>query len=218
MVLGIRRRNREMSMRTWKIALATILLVAPTAYGASALMVTAENWDATAKTFDLVISVDPAGQQYIGMSIFAKPNTPVADNAFKIVSRQFAPDGPGLISSEPGWSGSIANKYLTASTTGKDLGGSIDTSDVDHFPDGYATAGGLVQTLHMVLTNTADPTPTSPVKLSFWGAFTDPDYAAKGFGNARNSSNPLVVELTPEPASMLLLAAGAAFFARRRKA
>lgn len=56
-----------------------------------------------------------------------------------------------------------------------------------------------------------EPTATFPVTVTWMGDWADPSAASDYW-------QPVSTVITPEPASMLLLAAGAAFFGRRRRA
>jgi len=74
-------------------------------------------------------------------------------------------------------------------------------------PASGVTVGGDLITL----TLETNPDATYPITVTFMGDWSFVD-------GVNDFWEPLTLTITPEPASMLLLAAGAAFFARRRRA
>jgi len=87
-----------------------------------------------------------------------------------------------------------------AADPNKDLGSTTSTDNLMSYSGVY---------MNLTIAAPASAIGKTVTILSSWGNPTD-------FGNYDLA--PVVVTLTPEPASMLLLAAGAAFFARRRRA
>jgi len=183
----------------WKIVLASMLL-ATTAFGAVDLTVTPlQATPNAAKQVVLTISLDITAPSAVnGIGIY-----PVTDavNAVKVAGR------------------AATNSVLTDPTDSAAVGRILDASGAIDLgftaAVGASTAAsGPVETLTLELMPGANPTQQNPILITFYGVWSGPN----GTGGGDNLDIFKVVSITPEPASMLLLAAGAAFFARRRRA
>jgi len=119
----------------------------------------------------------------------------------------------GLVGTVTPW---VAN---TSKIPGKALAdlGDLGFNTSDATTPAYLTAGGPLVTYNFWL---PAGVPTSDIKIRFNCSTTlfTGEYSDGIPLTADGPAVATVVTLTPEPASMLLLAAGAAFFARRRRA
>lgn len=113
----------------------------------------------------------------------------------------------------------LTNSVVTDPTVSNPVGltldaaGSIDlgaTAAVGKSTD----ASGPFMTLTLGIDPSVKPTKDNPVEVTFYTLWFGPGGQAGG----ENLDIFRTVQITPEPASMMLLAAGAAFFARRRRA
>lgn len=176
----------------WKIAVASMLL-AGTSFGAAVL--TGPTGDVMTGT-TVTLSMQNDGTSAInGMDIF--PRSP---GAGKVVVAAWELVNPVL---------NTKINSVTAFTPGMDLMGLNDWGVKSASPSvGTMDSGDLVK-----LTLELAPGVTDNQVITFEAAWADTDF---------NEGEPSFVTFTltpvPEPASMLLLAAGAAFFARRRRA
>lgn len=210
-------------MKTWKLAVVAMLAVASSSFGAVSLSVTPENAviDATG-LFSVDISYTrDVNSGLIAMSIFPFPD---ADGEVQLVGIEASGVGLGK------WSGANAGRFDPAISpdglpmADPDFGVPVDMlktgTDIGATP--FSVSGGN-QTAAI---NTAGTTAygrfwfktmggTAPWHLIFNGSWTQKttggDFVVGG------TFPDTLVTITPEPASMLLVAAGAAFFARRRR-
>jgi hypothetical protein len=183
-----------------KIAALVTMALASVSFGAVSLQapdMVVPNPDGT---FSIPIQLNiTGGEQVLGLSIFGFSDK--GANTVQVVTRDLPADGPGTIIAD--WTVSqtaIKTKYIGGSL---DMGGSVaDPMD----PGTYITAGGPLMTLNLkspVLTNI-------PLTVTLKSSYTNADFNPVSMAD--------VSVYVPEPISALLLAVGAAFFARRRVA
>jgi len=218
-------------MKMLKIA-AIVALMASTTFGA--VTVTVDPMNATYgadKVVALKISYSAQADNLCGMSLFLQP---AADNELEIVG--FV---PGLTSTTAGGlsqfspTGTTANKNKIWTDPQMDWVGTLPMDDPDagvavpltrvagslgmdigatpHAPNSFLPLNNIDQEYATIYIKTLVPTAT----LGIQGTWTT---KVNGEFQGGGAFGPMTVVITPEPASMLLLAAGAAFFARRRKA
>jgi hypothetical protein len=168
------------------------MLLATSAFGAASLTIQgAPNIpvDATgAATLTFVIS-NPEALAINGFSLHAEGQA----DAVRITSRTF-PDP-------------VVKDASDASAVGKLLSAVFDLGATGDFGVGQASTNFTVMTLGLKM----EPGINAPVPLVFIGSYNTADFEEGPLPGVS-------VQLVPEPASMLLVAAGAAFFARRRRA
>jgi len=184
----------------WKIAVASMLL-ATTAFGAVDLTVN-PNGNVTANAArQVVLDIGLAitgGSTVNGIGIY-----PVTDavGAVSVASRV------------------ANNSVLTDPTASSVTGVVLDNSgaiDLGYTAAVGASTGatGSVETLTLQLAPGVNPTLANPIEITFYGVWSGPN----GQGGGDNLDIFKIVNITPEPTSMLLLAAGSLLFARRRRA
>lgn len=193
-------------MKMWKVAAIATLLLVPSTFGA--VVVHGTPGPITAKPGDTVTA--PVWLQVTGpdavnaTSLFLESNKP---GALAATGRAFGE--------------TIMASWVTANaTTWKN--GALDNADPKdsglYNADGEDEAPGvdkLLVTFTLQISPSAAFTQADPLKLQLrQGVWSNSDASLSG----SFAGHMVLLTITPEPASMMLLAAGAAFFARRRKA
>jgi len=204
----------------WKIAIA-VMLLATSAFGALNMTVAPDSQspDAANKVTFTFHMTNPDGLAITGYTIVPVAVSPgTALTALKYSARS---DLSGGVLSDPTTT-AVTNKLLSQIT---DLGYTSPDVINQNLAGGDITAGGTTPITDTGLVSwtfvLASPPLAQPLQIKFnmsttvWGGQETPDgFAILGDGPAFSQT----VTITPEPASMLLLAVGAAFFARRRRA
>jgi len=190
--------DREMSMKMWKIAIASMVL-ASSAFGAVAVTMDQTGYDAgtNVATFDMkAVVTSPSTLQ--GFSIYSDETQPKMNQVWW-VGRTTAAENVGKLdqwqAADPPAGGQLMSDTFIDFGAGRKLA----TQD---FPPAIYTLGTWSFKV-------ADPTEL-PISVVLYAG----TYIGSGDGVMADTS----FVITPEPASMMLLAAGAAFFARRRRA
>jgi len=178
-----------------KIAAVLSVLLASSAFGAASLSVTPTDAviDAS-RQVTLEFAVTPDGTDDInglGIKVVAP------GNSVRVVSRTAT--NPTL--SDPLYASSVTSKLIESIN---DLG--YASAD---YTVGTKVAGPLM-TLVLAVEPSVEVSPAAPLTIQFIGTWADTDFNEGPAGTA-------TVNIVPEPASMLLLAVGGAFFARRRR-
>jgi len=179
-------------MRGIKLAAVLSMLLATSAFAAPLLVITPSP----------DVSVDPTGKATLTISI---TNDGVNLNGYSLKAN--SPAGKVRLSARQNLNAVITDATDTAAV-GKMLEAIGDL--------GYTAAVGAGTAAPdvpaMVLTLQLEPGVAIPpaIPITFTGSWNDVDFNEGVF-------LPQQISLVPEPASMLLLAAGAAFFARRRR-
>jgi len=186
----------------WKIAIA-VMLLATSAFGGVTLTVSPADgkltMDATTRTVSFTMGLDITGTDKVNGFSLATLSPP---NKIQVSAVSY-PGTPITDANVPGTVGMIlddqgvldfgataaAGQYATLTSTG----GHVDVITL------------TLQVLPGVVVDQANPLMTD------WYMFPTINDQAAEFA-------PVTLTITPEPASMLLVAAGAAFFARRRRA
>lgn len=220
----------------WKVAAIAVLLVAPSAFGAINLALQNQvpaGGIAPGGSFTLDVQMTGAttATPVAGLSIFLVEDTSAG---FKILDRVLNTNSTQnklrdvqtqtLSEACGGDPACIADPINVGGLTDADLQGLINWGDngllhprnaKDLGMTKSAAANQTTDVRLQTLTLQAPQTPgTYLVKLGYITSWNDAAGTVFSFDSLTNAS----VVVTPEPVSMLLLAAGAAFFARRRRA
>jgi hypothetical protein len=187
-----------------KIAAIVIMALASVSFGAVKLVAPDVVPAAADGTFAVPLALEiTGGEQVLGLSLFGVSSAGTGTVKVTTLGRVL-PTGdtdPGVIISD--WTVSqtaIKNKFIGGAL---DMGGSVaDVSD----PATWITLGGPLMTLNLQVPVTSQ----IPLTITWKAAYTNADQNPVAMADA--------VTLVPEPISALLLAVGAAFFARRRVA
>jgi len=222
-----------MSMKMWKVAVAVTLCVASTSFGALTLKLVGPDGTQTAaaapgSTLELTLmaTVD-GGTQPVGITAFLKSapseyaDPPTNSKGYLGITGRVGPLSSQLDSfarTEDEWKTNGLKRAL-------DMG-------VNSGANPRALPEGASQLWKVALLIPADAVYTQDAPLNILnqrfsasklggGSVLSTDIKvlkADGTLGAGGTAGSVMFTITPEPASMLLVAAGAAFFARRRKA
>ena len=180
-----------------KVAIA-VMLLATSAFGANIVSLSITDGVVVDGKVTVTMSANvPAGEVLNNFSIYSNYEDP-GMQWLTWTGRTTAPSNVGILDD------------YQAEPRGQNLG--ADYIDFGMIPDSVLNYTGPGTFPLCDLTFDVAPDAEFPLIVTFkWGRYS-------GGGVFGKDMEPVTFTITPEPASMLLLAAGAAFFARRRRA
>lgn len=188
-----------------KYVVIAMLAIVPTAFAATVMPSPAETPagfnPVAGATFSFDVLLNTESSPVTGFAYMVRTD---AEGAGKIQLTSVVRPAAGSVGWDSWTVGSPGQRTLTTAVSGQDLGGTV--------PDAVTPIqAGITNQATLNFTLLADVPVGTKIYLTDV-KWSDPDFNDHKMGDAS------FFTITPEPASMLLVAAGAAFFARRRRA